>query len=471
MMTDEFSGKGGHDLRGLRTVREQSCLQHRDSTCCSRRPARLHAGATFSMLLTQRGADLHDIGLSEKTDKPHLSQFTLYYPRFLDSLRSQSFDMLEIGVAEAGSLRMWERYFPNATVYGADPEPYPGEARIFRVDQSDPSTVEDVARARRWQLVIDDASHKPAHQLRTFTTMFTMLPPNAIYIIEDIETSYWRRTRDVGIYEWNMENDHVHLVRLFQRAVDQILNAHFLCPHELQPVFSTEVDAAIATVSFLRNAVIVTRTDPRHKRNRRAHYEHRYKLRCGEGVMADETARQQAQSHPVDSMRAEGSDPVRTLTMLRACLARASPHSGSHHRGRQHSARSGDMASSEAGSTFPDPASPARRQPQGARNLATDARSPPLEALRVSTDTNCGITLDARELVTSCSHDSMGSWIVGKGGFLGIHNLSDCVAACRCCDQCRHVSFSAADGDCSWYRNCTPSRMWGWTTVEVTRAR
>ena len=99
--------------------------------------------------------DLHEIGLSEKTDKPHLSQFTLYYPRFLDSLRSQSFNMLEIGVAETGSLRMWERYFPNATVFGADAKPYPGEARVFRVDQTDPSTLEDVARARRWQLVID----------------------------------------------------------------------------------------------------------------------------------------------------------------------------------------------------------------------------------------------------------------------------------------------------------------------------
>ena len=410
-------------------------------------------------------SDLHDIGLSERTDKPHLSQFTLYYPRFLDALRGQSFNMLEIGVAETGSLRMWERYFPNATVYGADAKPYPGEARILRVDQNDPSTVEDVARVRRWQLVIDDASHKPAHQLRTFTIIFPMLPPNAVYIIEDIETSYWRRTRDVGIYAWNLENDHVHLVRLFQRAVDQILNAHLLCPHELQPVFSTEVDAAIATVSFLRNAIVVTRTDPRHKPNRRAYYSHRLKLRCGEGAMADEAV-QQAQSQPAISMRAERSGPVRTLTMLRACLARASPHGGSHHSGRQHSARLGEMAST----TLPDSASQARRLSQGAPSLDTNARTPLLEALSVLTDTNCGVTLDARELVSSCSHDSEGSWIVGARGFLGIHNLSDCVAACRCCDQCRHVSFSDAAGDCSWYRNCTPRRMRGWTTVEVTRA-
>ena len=42
--------------------------------------------------------------------------------------------------------------------------------------------------------VIDDGSHIPEHQLLTFNCFFDIvLQPGGIYILEDIEVSYWRR--------------------------------------------------------------------------------------------------------------------------------------------------------------------------------------------------------------------------------------------------------------------------------------
>ena len=53
-------------------------------------------------------------------------------------------------------------------------------------------------------------------------------------IIEDIETSYWRRADSAdgpaaGLYGWSLRGDATHMVRLFQAAAVRVLNERFLC--------------------------------------------------------------------------------------------------------------------------------------------------------------------------------------------------------------------------------------------------
>ena len=42
-----------------------------------------------------------------------------------------------------------------------------------------------------FDIVIDDGSHVPSHQLLTFETVWPHITPGGIFVIEDIETSYW----------------------------------------------------------------------------------------------------------------------------------------------------------------------------------------------------------------------------------------------------------------------------------------
>ena len=54
------------------------------------------------------------------TDKVYHHRYDRFYPTFLEPLRNQEFNMLEIGIHEGGSFLLWEEYFPKANLYGID---------------------------------------------------------------------------------------------------------------------------------------------------------------------------------------------------------------------------------------------------------------------------------------------------------------------------------------------------------------
>jgi hypothetical protein len=41
-------------------------------------------------------------------------------------------------------------------------------------------------------IIIDDGSHVASHQKISFETLFPLLAPGGIYVIEDMHTAYWR---------------------------------------------------------------------------------------------------------------------------------------------------------------------------------------------------------------------------------------------------------------------------------------
>ena len=59
---------------------------------------------------------------------------------------------------------------------------------------------------------------------------------------------------------------------------------------------------------------------------------------------------------------------------------------------------------------------------------------------------------------SNCHSDSMGAWHVPSTG-----NVTDgrrrCAARCSRCHNCRFVSFSLENRDCSWYAACNLSRL------------
>ena len=58
----------------------------------------------------------------------------------------------------------------------------------------------------QFDIIVDDGSHLPWHQLFTFEIMFeTWLKPGGLYVIEDVETSYWDGTNP-RIYGYDIIN-------------------------------------------------------------------------------------------------------------------------------------------------------------------------------------------------------------------------------------------------------------------------
>lgn len=65
---------------------------------------------------------------------------------------------------------------------------------LYTGDQSDTKFLQQMKADldhKLFDIIVDDGSHVPWHQLLTFEIMFeTWLKPGGIYIIEDVETSY-----------------------------------------------------------------------------------------------------------------------------------------------------------------------------------------------------------------------------------------------------------------------------------------
>ena len=214
-------------------------------------------------------ASFKEIGLRCGTDKITHHGYDRFYPRFLEDIRGTTDAVLEIGIETQASLNMWLDYFPNAFVYGIDikMELDGARARVFRGDQSSTADLHAIHDqiSHPIRFIIDDGSHIPEHQLSTFEYFFSqLLEPGGVYIIEDIETSYWARE---NIYGYATNYGYMHPASLIERVkplVDTI-NREFLTPAAADNMvtrtsgFSNATRDMISTMTFGQNCVIFTK--------------------------------------------------------------------------------------------------------------------------------------------------------------------------------------------------------------------
>jgi hypothetical protein len=132
-----------------------------------------------------------------------LHWYTPHYARHFAPLRDEPVRLLEIGIggyqdprAGGASLRMWQRYFRRGLVYGLDLFPKPAvrgpRIRTLQGDQSDPQALAAIAAEHGpFDIVIDDGSHVNEHVLVSLHALFNHLRSGGLYVIEDMQTSYW----------------------------------------------------------------------------------------------------------------------------------------------------------------------------------------------------------------------------------------------------------------------------------------
>ena len=137
------------------------------------------------------------------TDKQGDHSYVQHYARHLQPFRRRPIRLLEIGIggyqeptAGGPSLRMWKDYFPLGTIVGLDIVDKSALAQdrihIEVGSQDDPAVIERLARSYGgFDIVIDDGSHVNAHVLRSFELLFPAVTTGGLYVIEDLQTSYW----------------------------------------------------------------------------------------------------------------------------------------------------------------------------------------------------------------------------------------------------------------------------------------
>jgi hypothetical protein len=132
------------------------------------------------------------------TDKIRLGYIELYDP-ILTSRSNKEIKLLEVGVKNGGSLKLWRDYFPHGTIVGIDrklPQRLETGERIqvFQGDQADTAFLSKVASRTApdgFDIIIDDASHIGELTKATFWHLFDRhLKPGGLYAIEDWGTGY-----------------------------------------------------------------------------------------------------------------------------------------------------------------------------------------------------------------------------------------------------------------------------------------
>lgn len=123
--------------------------------------------------------------------------YLTHYVRYFENYRSTVHNVLEIGIKEGASLKMWSDYFPSAMIYGVDRREecckYLGP-RIVTVhgSQSSMRFVEKLQDVQ-FDLIVDDGSHVQFHQQLAMTKLFPLLKEGGVYVIEDLHAGRFEK--------------------------------------------------------------------------------------------------------------------------------------------------------------------------------------------------------------------------------------------------------------------------------------
>jgi len=114
-----------------------------------------------------------------------------YYQNKFDTIRETAKKILEIGVYEGASVKLWREYFSIADVYALEKLSkragmFNGEQRIHLIigDSTDSNSYTQIPNDM--DIIIDDGSHRPEDQFATFMRAYPKLAINGLYIIEDV---------------------------------------------------------------------------------------------------------------------------------------------------------------------------------------------------------------------------------------------------------------------------------------------
>ena len=136
------------------------------------------------------------------TDKLN-SGYGEFYEELFRPIRHSVESVLEIGIAQGGSLRAWRDYFPEACIYGIDKElefvrPFYGDPTIVTYCE-DATKLASWAVGRYFEIIIDDGSHIANEVIATFVALWPTVISKGYYIIEDVSST---RPRYGQVCDW-----------------------------------------------------------------------------------------------------------------------------------------------------------------------------------------------------------------------------------------------------------------------------
>jgi cephalosporin hydroxylase len=136
---------------------------------------------------------LTEIGIKHNTDKADYHRFTEFYHDYMVKYTNPR--LLEIGIYDGASLKMWEEFFGSPIIVGVDIEPKKQyetlNIKTLVADQSKPEELlKCLEICNEYDIIVDDGGHTMQQQLVTIATLFPYLKSGGLYVLEDLHTSF-----------------------------------------------------------------------------------------------------------------------------------------------------------------------------------------------------------------------------------------------------------------------------------------
>jgi len=199
------------------------------------------------------------------SDKWGSHNYTLHYEAHFAAFRDQEINLLEIGIGgyedQSGggeSLKMWNDYFPRASIFALDLYDKQAHAtkriKIYQGRQNDRELLQAIsAEAGGFNIIIDDGSHYSADVITSFNVLFPLLREGGLYVVEDTQASYWSHFGGCHI---NIDSPQ-YTMGFFKSLVHGLNHAEIP-----QPVYAPSYfDLNITSLHFYHNLVFVGKGD------------------------------------------------------------------------------------------------------------------------------------------------------------------------------------------------------------------
>lgn len=123
--------------------------------------------------------------------------------------------------------------------------------RTVQCDQSDHASLTEVARGiGELDVIIDDGSHVSEDTITSFRTLFPLLKPGGVYVVEDVQTSYWPG--------WNGNRqdftDQATWIGFVKRLIDGL---HHQDQVDVEARAASEIDRSVIGIHLYHNIVFI----------------------------------------------------------------------------------------------------------------------------------------------------------------------------------------------------------------------
>lgn len=176
---------------------------------------------------------------AKSTDKgPSQHNYTELYERLFLQWQDDPIKIFEIGVAEGGSLEMWQTYFPKARIFAVDilDTSRFNNPRVTTLiaDQANRDQLQKAidASGSDIDVLIDDGGHTMEQQQVSLGFLFRHVRPGGYYVIEDVHTSLPALWKGYGVAR-DGANTTLRMLENFIRSASPAIRSRYMLDAEM----------------------------------------------------------------------------------------------------------------------------------------------------------------------------------------------------------------------------------------------